>query len=107
MNDLSVYGPKLWHIIHTFSANYNPVTDRNAFIMFIVSISKLLPCPRCRKHFQDNLEIYKLERYLDSRDRIFLWSYIMHNAVNESQGKKSPPYKEVKAFFIGDKNCKV
>lgn len=100
-NSLSIYGPKLWHTIHTFAADYNPKTDRNSFMMFIISVGELLPCQKCKTHFKQNLKKFPLNQYLDSREKVFLWSYMMHNEVNEMQGKKSPPYKDTKRYFMG------
>lgn len=100
-NTLSVYGPKLWHTIHTFAANFNPATDKNSFVMFVISVSELIPCQKCKVHFKLNLKKFPINQYLDSREKIFLWSYLMHNEVNELQGKKSPPFKECKRYFLG------
>lgn len=107
-NTLSVYGPKLWHTIHTFAAEYNPTTDKNSFMMFIVSVAELIPCQNCKRHFKENLKKFPVTKYLASREKLFYWSYMMHNEVNEKQGKKSPPYKECRDFFIGNRGqCPV
>ena len=99
-NTLEVYGPKIWHVIHTFAANYNP-SQRTNFQLFIMSVSDLIPCKVCREHFKLNLKKHPLEKFLINKQSLFLWSYLMHNEVNELQGKESPDYRTCAKYYLG------
>ena len=53
----SVWGPSMWHYLHTMSFNYpvNPTTDdKHRYRDFILSLRWTLPCGKCRKNLQMN-----------------------------------------------------
>ena len=53
----SVWGPALWHVLHTISFNY-PVKpssqQKRDYKKFILSLEKVLPCMYCRDNFSKN-----------------------------------------------------
>ncbi len=99
-NTLEIYGPNIWHTIHTLAANYNPKRPEY-FFMFINSLKELIPCDLCKKHFKEILQKkYPIKNYTGSRELIFLWSYLIHDEVNKKIGKISPPYKSVQKFYM-------
>ena len=89
----SVWGPALWHVLHTMSFNYpvNPTTDqRNQYRDFVLSLKNVLPCGACRKNLAKNLESLPLTRYaLTNRKTFSRWVYKLHEQVNRMLGKKS------------------
>ena len=101
LNFLDIYGQSLWHTLHTFSANYKP-ENKIFFIQFVESFKRLIPCPKCRNSFSAHLKSIPLEKYLDNRKSVLVWSYLVHNEVNEKLGKKSPPFKDVLRFYINE-----
>ena len=54
----SVWGPSLWHYLHTMSFNY-PVKptneDKKNYKKFIMSLKHVLPCKYCRINLRKNL----------------------------------------------------
>ena len=55
----SVWGPSLWHTLHTISFNYptNPSEeDKKNYYSFYKNISNVLPCRFCRDNFKENLK---------------------------------------------------
>ena len=98
MNDF--WGPCCWKTIHSFVTTYEPSMSK-AFISFINSLAVLLPCEKCRNHLKDNLKAIPLEPYLENKDRLFLWSFLIHDRVNKQLGKKSPPFKTIKKIYFG------
>jgi hypothetical protein len=53
-----IWGPVLWHVLHTISFNYkmNPTRDDQVhYYTFIRSLEHVLPCKSCRENFMSNL----------------------------------------------------
>ena len=89
----SVWGPPLWHFLHTMSFNYpvNPtVRDKRHYRSFICSLQHILPCRYCRENLNKNLKVLPLRnRSLRSRDSFSRWMFKLHELVNTMLGKKS------------------
>ena len=55
----SVWGPSMWHYMHTMSFNY-PVkpsrADKKHYKNFILSLQYVLPCRYCRENLTKNLK---------------------------------------------------
>ncbi len=71
----SVWGPSLWHYLHTMSFNY-PVCptpeDKKAYKDFIMSLKKVLPCKYCRLNMVKNLKAVPLnKKALKNRTQFF------------------------------------
>ena len=105
------WGPSVWKTIHSMAAAYDP-SNKSAYGMFVNSLPDLLPCQQCREHLKENLKKLPVELYLDNRHNLFFWSYVLHDTVNKSLGKTSPPYDQVKKEYfdaVGSEcsKCKV
>jgi hypothetical protein len=91
----SMWGREAWHFIHYVTLNYpnNPTDqDKKLYQQFFEALPKVLPCPICGLHFLENL--HQNEIRLDSKKDLFEWGVDMHNAVNESNGRKVLTYEE-------------
>ena len=68
----SVWGPPLWHYLHTMSFNY-PVkptaADKRHYKNFILSLRYVLPCRYCRENLSKNLKALPLT---DKEMKMFL-----------------------------------
>ena len=111
LRGMAFAGPNIWATIHSEAVTYTP-ENAEAFRAFIYSQTSLLPCEKCRKHFKENLNNYPLDDYLDSNHNLFFWTYLIHDIVNKSLGKKSPPYDQVKRKYFDAlasecKGCKI
>ena len=54
----SVWGPAMWHYLHTMSFNYpvNPTPeDKKHYRDFIINLQYVLPCKYCRMNLTNNL----------------------------------------------------
>lgn len=98
MNRIETYGPKLWTLIHYFSAHY----DRCNFTWFIDCLQHLIPCDGCRKHFTENLRKIPIKDFLPNA--AFLWSYNVHAEVNKLLNKTTPSYKDALFACINPPN---
>ena len=89
----SVWGPSLWHYLHTMSFNY-PVKptreDKKYYKQFILSLKYVLPCKYCRINFRSNLKAIPLNaKALKNRTNFSKWVYCLHEHVNKMLNKKS------------------
>lgn len=89
----TVWGPSIWHFLHTMSFNYpvNPtINHKKQYKDFIMSLGKILPCRHCRDNFPNNLKSVPLtDKALKNRHNFSKWLYNFHEKVNEMLKKKS------------------
>ena len=99
VNKLSIYGPKLWFILHSLAYKFIP-QNKACFLTFIYSIQELIPCIRCRTHFQENLKDFPPDDfYLNSHLGLFIWSYLMHERVNKQLNKNGIAFNVASEFY--------
>jgi hypothetical protein len=89
----SVWGPPMWHFLHTMSFNYpvNPTAeDKKHYSDFIYNLRYVLPCKYCRINLTSNLKANPLlDCHLKSRETFSKFIYRLHEIVNKRLGKKS------------------
>ena len=89
----SVWGPPLWHYLHTMSFNYpiKPTTaDKKHYKNFILSMRYVLPCRHCRNNLIKNFKALPLTAAnMKSREAFSRWVFKLHELVNTMLGKKS------------------
>ena len=89
----SVWGPSLWHTLHTISFNY-PVKptekEKRRYQKFMKSLVYVLPCRYCRENLVKNYKTNPI-RYMDMKDRNSFSRYVynLHEIVNKMLGKDS------------------
>lgn len=89
----TVWGPPMWHYLHTMSFNY-PVhptaADKRNYRAFMLSLQHVLPCKYCRTNLRTNYKNHPLRPcHLVSRDAFSRYVYDLHEIVNKLLGKKS------------------
>jgi hypothetical protein len=89
----SVWGPPLWHYIHTMSFNY-PIkptaADKKQYKNFILSLRHVLPCRHCRDNLTKNFKALPLTNAaMKNRASFSRWVFKLHEVVNTMLGKKS------------------
>ena len=100
----SVWGPSLWHYLHTMSFNY-PIKptgqDKKNYKKFIHNLKHVLPCKYCRMNLKKNLKDLPLrEKDLKNRANFSLWMFRLHEHINKMLGKKSGlTYKQVRERY--------
>jgi len=89
----TVWGPGMWHYMHTMSFNYpvNPTCDDKAHYMdFILSLRNVLPCGKCRKNLCVNFKKLPLKmKHMASRETFSKYIYDLHELINKMLHKKS------------------
>lgn len=88
----AVWGPFFWHTMHLAALGYSnspTLPEKRAAKEFYESLQYMIPCPVCKTHYAEFLKQYPITPSLDSRTDLFRWTVQVHNAVNESLGKRS------------------
>lgn len=89
----SVWGPSMWHYLHTMSFNY-PVhptqDDKKHYRDFMKSLVYVLPCKYCRINLKTNYKNLPLRKCdMKNRDTFSKYVYHLHELVNKMLKKKS------------------
>lgn len=100
----TVWGPGIWHFLHTMSFNYpiHPTPENKIqYRDFILSLGNVLPCGKCRNNLKNNLKKYPLKMSaMESRDTFSKYIYQLHEVVNTMLNKKSGlSYDEVRERY--------
>ena len=89
----SVWGPPLWHALHTISFNYpvKPTKEqKKQYKTLIHNLQHTLPCKYCRKNLKKNLKQLPLtSKDLKNRHTFSLYVYNLHELINKMLKKKS------------------
>jgi hypothetical protein len=94
------FGPCAWKFLHAVSFTYpeNPTElDKERYREFYSLLMHVIPCPGCRMSYAQKWNTYPIQ--LESREALSKWVYDIHDKVNTSVGKKSPPFSEVKRLY--------
>ena len=89
----SVWGPGMWHFLHTMSFNY-PVApsqqQQHQYRTFIIGLQHILPCKYCRMNLRNNFKTFPLQAcHMKNRDTFSRYVYRLHEIVNKMLGKQS------------------
>ena len=89
----AVWGPALWHYLHTMSFNY-PVKptqeDKTHYRDFIINLQNVLPCRLCRENLSLQFKKYPLlDEHMSSRDTFSKYIYLLHERINKRLHKRS------------------
>jgi len=90
------WGPTWWRFLHSVSATYPcapSAAERRAARRLVESVAALLPCPRCKTHFQALLK--RTPADVSGRRALATWMWAAHNDVNRRLGKPEVELEEV------------
>jgi hypothetical protein len=89
----TVWGPSVWHFLHTMSFNYpvNPtIEDKRYYRDFVLSLKHVLPCKYCRINLVTNFKQLPIKtRHMKNRETFSRYVYDLHELVNKMLHKKS------------------
>ena len=91
-----VWGPGLWHALHTMSFNY-PVKpskeDKINYFTYFKSLVNTLPCKYCRENYKKNTskgsKTHLSMSTMKDRETLSRWLFNLHEKINTNLGKKS------------------
>ena len=100
----SIWGPSLWHFLHTMSFNYpvNPKKiDKIKYKGFVKNLRYILPCKYCRINLVKNFKhMPLLDCHMKNRESFSRYIYELHEHVNDMLNKKSNlTYEEVRERY--------
>jgi len=100
----TVWGPSLWHFLHTMSFNYpiEPTNEQKKYYMnFILSLKNILPCKYCRINLTKNFKVVPLKMSsMKDRESFSRYIYALHEHINKMLGKKSNlSYEDVRERY--------
>lgn len=100
----AVWGPSLWHSLHTISFNYpNRPTkqEKKEYKKFILQLKYVLPCKYCRLNLKSNFKCLPLlEKHMKNRDTFSRYIYDLHELINKMLHKKSNlSYEDVRERY--------
>ena len=100
MSGPNAWGPYGWNFLHYVTLGYpkNPNNDdKKNYKLFFESLKNILPCPKCAKHYEENLKVLPLtDEILDDKEKLIKWLIDVHNRVNVSTGKPEMEYSEAR-----------
>ncbi len=100
--DPEVWGPHGWYFLHSITLAYpdNPTDDDKTYHKnFFESLKNILPCEKCRNHYDQTLTTYPIENHLENKESLFKWLVDIHNRVNIDNNKREYSYDEVTKLY--------
>lgn len=91
-SNTEIFGPVVWKLLHNTAINYPLCPSdyvKNQMKNFILSLTVLIPCEKCRGHTAKYIEKHrdKLDEIVSSRDNLFAFFVDFHNQVNKRYNK--------------------
>ena len=89
----SIWGPSMWHYLHTMSFNY-PVEptkeNKHYYKEFVKNLQYTLPCKYCRINLKNNFKAHPIKDcHMKNRESFSRYVYELHELVNKMLNKKS------------------
>lgn len=100
----SVWGPAVWHVLHTISFNYkvNPTKkEKKQYKTFFESLQHVLPCRACRENLKKNLGVTGYGDHIyENRESFSRYIFDLHQTVNKMLGKTNDlTYEKVRDTY--------
>lgn len=89
--DTKFWGPSGWKFLHLVAYTYpnNPTNnDKLKFERFYNSLDKILPCKYCRQSLELFYKQLPINEYLENKEQLTEWIYLIHNKVNNKLRKQ-------------------
>lgn len=110
-NPMSIdsWGPGIWNTMHVCSFMYPEeptLDDKYNMYQFLHSLSLILPCPKCQRHFKRNLAVNMPNvdsEVLNSNHDLSRYIVDIHNDVNAMNGKRLWTHEDAISYYVGDK----
>lgn len=94
MSPPEVWGPPVWTLFHTLSAQLENDDLIYQLFMYIQRVCKFLPCPECSQDATTFLQKVKLNE-IKTADDLSKTLYLFHNHVNRKKHKPLFNYSEL------------
>lgn len=101
-----IWGPPLWRLVHSVAYCAKP-QHADELALFFLSFKKVLPCIYCRRSFEEFERILAKDKPLTriiQEDKLFRWSYELHDLVNEKLDRQEYE-KQTQTTVAPTKKC--
>lgn len=92
------WGPPIWELIHSLADKYTP-DKREAYLKFLLLLTRLLPCLMCRKNLIAKLKLHPPTKYMDSASELLFYTYAVHDMANKHISKFHPDNPKVSPSY--------
>lgn len=96
--NVNKWGPGGWEFLHSITFNY-PIEpsqdDKENYSNFFKSIGHMLPCKYCRDSYNIYYKYLPIDNFLDSREGVTYWLYIIHKLVNQKVYKDNTKFSDI------------
>jgi hypothetical protein len=92
------WGPSAWKFLHTVTFAYPQDPDdetRNHYKDLFSNLRYTLPCSFCRNYFTQIFKYISIDPYLDSREGLTWWLFVVHNLVNRKLNRDLANFEDV------------
>ena len=92
------WGPSAWETLHYAAFGSPEILDKDDKINyknFYTGMRCILPCSLCRSAFKQLLHYIDIDSYIDSRDGLCYWTFVLHNLVNRKLDKSLETFDNV------------
>jgi len=102
MINKDIWGSHLWYTIHFIALGFpNEASsiDKKNYKNFYLNLPNIIPCEECAKHLVTNLNNYSIDNYLDTKEKLFEWTVILHNQVNKMLRKEEWSLEKANKYY--------
>jgi hypothetical protein len=100
------WGNHAWEFSHYVSFNY-PVkptlADKEYCKTYFENLKNILPCKICKNSYAFFYDNFPIDEYLNDRNGVVYWLYIIHNIVNLKLNNKLSPFKCIILKYENDR----
>jgi hypothetical protein len=94
------WGASQWKCIHAAAANAVTPSKRRHFIKYIRELIFMLPCDSCRNNLRLHFSALPINKYLGNPESLLMWTFLLHNRVNQNLGKPQVSWEQVRATYM-------
>jgi FAD-linked sulfhydryl oxidase len=83
--DPKSWGNGAWIFLHCISYTYPEIPSKKEekyYCSFFNNLGYVIPCPNCRKHYQEYLKQFPCSKFLKNKSSLSKWLFELHNYVN-------------------------
>ena len=97
-----IWGPHAWFFLHTICLNYpdKPTkNDKNIYKNFFVNLQNIIPCEKCKKHYNSNLKKHNINTSLNCKKDLLQWCVNIQNELRMCNKQKPFTLNEVLCYY--------
>jgi hypothetical protein len=92
------WGEPAWTFLHSVTYGCPEVTtasDREHYKSLFEVLTKTLPCSHCRDSYTKLFHFIDIDDFIDTRDGLTYWLFVIHNLVNRKLERETEHYLNI------------